>query len=40
MTTFNSEARAAAFAEQTLGFVNGGFLSMMLSIGHRTRLHR
>jgi SAM-dependent methyltransferase len=30
--------RAEAFAEQTLGMVNGGFLSLMLSIGHRTGL--
>jgi hypothetical protein len=27
-----------AFAEQALGIVNGGFLSLMLSIGHRTGL--
>jgi SAM-dependent methyltransferase len=30
--------RTEAFAGQALGIVNGGFLSLMLSIGHRTRL--
>lgn len=39
MTTIGvDKARAAAFAEQALAIVNGGFLSLMLSIGHRTRL--
>lgn len=32
------QARATAFAEQALGIVSGGFLSLMLSIGHKTRL--
>lgn len=32
------QTRAAAFAEQALAIVNGGFLSLMLSIGHRARL--
>ena len=31
-------ANAQAFAERALGIVNGGFLSLMLSIGHRTGL--
>ena len=31
-------AAAQAFAERALGIVNGGFLSLMLSIGHRTGL--
>lgn len=31
-------ARTQAFAEQALGIVNGGFLSLMLSLGHRTGL--
>jgi SAM-dependent methyltransferase len=30
--------RIQAFAERTLGTVNGGFLSLMLSVGHRTGL--
>ena len=30
--------RVQAFAERTLGTVNGGFLSLMLSVGHRTGL--
>ena len=38
MSTMVDTARTEAFAEQTLGIVNGGFLSLMLSIGHRTRL--
>jgi hypothetical protein len=31
-------SRTSAFAEQALGIVNGGFLSLMLSVGHRTGL--
>jgi 2-polyprenyl-3-methyl-5-hydroxy-6-metoxy-1,4-benzoquinol methylase len=31
-------ARTESFAEQALGIVNNGFLALMLSIGHRTRL--
>ena len=31
-------AAAQVFAERALGIVNGGFLSLMLSIGHRTGL--
>src|SRR6185503_20703807 len=31
-------ARTQAFAEQALGIFNGGCLSMMLSVGHRTGL--
>ena len=31
-------ARTQVFAEQTLGMVTGGFLSLMLSVGHRTGL--
>jgi SAM-dependent methyltransferase len=38
MTTIDERAERAAFAEQALGMVNGGFLSLMLSIGHRTGL--
>jgi hypothetical protein len=30
--------RTQAFAEQALGIANGGFLSLMLSLGHRTGL--
>src|SRR5688572_14237314 len=30
--------RTQAFAEQALGIVNGGLLSLMLSVGHRTGL--
>jgi SAM-dependent methyltransferase len=30
--------RTQAFAEKALGIVNGGFLSLMLSVGHRTGL--
>ena len=30
--------RSQAFANQALGIVNGGFLSLMLSVGHRTGL--
>jgi SAM-dependent methyltransferase len=32
------DLRQRAFAEQALGIVNGGFLSLMLSVGHRTGL--
>ena len=38
MNTILDTARTQAFAEQTLGIVNGGFLSLMMSIGHRTAL--
>lgn len=38
MSMLVDSARTQAFAEQALGIVNGGFLSLMLSIGHRTRL--
>ncbi len=38
MSTVLDTTRAQAFAEQTLGMVNGGFLSLMLSVGHRTGL--
>jgi 2-polyprenyl-3-methyl-5-hydroxy-6-metoxy-1,4-benzoquinol methylase len=38
MSTVTDTARTHAFAEQALGILNGGFLSLMLSIGHRTRL--
>ena len=31
-------SRTSAFAVQALGIVNGGFLSLMLSVGHRTGL--
>lgn len=37
VTTLDT-ARAAAFAEHALGVVSGGFLSLMMSIGHRTGL--
>jgi 2-polyprenyl-3-methyl-5-hydroxy-6-metoxy-1,4-benzoquinol methylase len=38
MKTTLDSARAQAFAGQTLAMVNGGFLSLMLSVGHRTGL--
>ena len=38
MSTSGDAERAQAFAGQALGILNGGFLSLMLSIGHRTRL--
>lgn len=38
MSTAVDTARTQAFAEQALGILNSGFLSLMLSIGHRTRL--
>jgi SAM-dependent methyltransferase len=38
MSTDLDTARTQRFAEQTLGILNGGCLSLMLSIGHRTRL--
>ena len=38
MTTVLDGTRTQAFAEQALGIVNGGFLSLMLSVGHRTGL--
>jgi SAM-dependent methyltransferase len=38
MTTTLDTARTEAFAAQALGIVNGGFLSLMLSLGHQTRL--
>ena len=38
MTTTLDTTRGQAFAEQAFGIVNGGFLSMMLSVGHRTGL--
>lgn len=38
MKTTLDHAKAAAFAGQALGIVNGGFLSLMMSIGHRTAL--
>ena len=38
MATVLDTTRTKAFAEQTLGMVNGGFLSLMLSVGHRTGL--
>jgi 2-polyprenyl-3-methyl-5-hydroxy-6-metoxy-1,4-benzoquinol methylase len=37
-TTPASADRARVFAESTLGVVNNGFLALMLSVGHRTRL--
>jgi hypothetical protein len=37
-TTTLDHTRTQAFAEQTLGIVNSGFLSLMLSVGHRTGL--
>jgi 2-polyprenyl-3-methyl-5-hydroxy-6-metoxy-1,4-benzoquinol methylase len=38
MTTTLDQTRTQAFAEQALGIVNSGFLSLMLSVGHRTGL--
>ena len=38
MSTVLDTARAQAFAERSLAIVNGGCLSLMLSIGHRTGL--
>jgi SAM-dependent methyltransferase len=38
MSTAVDTTRAQAFAEQALGVLNGGFLSLMLSVGHRTGL--
>jgi hypothetical protein len=38
MSTVVDTTRTQAFAEQALGIVNGGFLSLMLSVGHRTGL--
>jgi 2-polyprenyl-3-methyl-5-hydroxy-6-metoxy-1,4-benzoquinol methylase len=38
MSTVLDETRTQAFAEQMLGVVNGGCLSLMLSVGHRTGL--
>ena len=38
MSTVLDPRRTQAFAEQALGIVNGGFLSLMLSVGHRTGL--
>jgi len=38
MSTVLDTTRTQAFAEQALGIVNGGFLSLMLSVGHRTGL--
>jgi hypothetical protein len=38
MSTVIDSSRTQAFAEQALGIVNGGFLSLMLSVGHRTGL--
>jgi SAM-dependent methyltransferase len=38
MSTVLDSTRVQAFAEQALGIVNGGFLSLMLSVGHRTGL--
>jgi SAM-dependent methyltransferase len=38
MSTVLDATRSQAFAEQALGMVNGGFLSLMLSVGHRTGL--
>jgi SAM-dependent methyltransferase len=38
MSTVLDRTRTQAFAEQALGIVNGGFLSLMLSVGHRTGL--
>ena len=32
------DTRTQAFAEQALGIVNGGCLSLMLSVGYRTGL--
>ena len=38
MTTTLDHTQAQVFAERALGIVNGGFLSLMLSVGHRTGL--
>jgi 2-polyprenyl-3-methyl-5-hydroxy-6-metoxy-1,4-benzoquinol methylase len=38
MNTVLDSDRVQAFAEQALGIVNGGCLSLMLSVGHRTGL--
>lgn len=38
MSTVLDSTRTQAFAEHTFGMVNSGFLSMMLSVGHRTGL--
>ena len=38
MTTVLDATRTREFAGQALGMVNGGFLSLMLSVGHRTGL--
>jgi SAM-dependent methyltransferase len=38
MSTVLDDTRTQAFAEQALGIVNGGCLSLMLSVGHRTGL--
>jgi SAM-dependent methyltransferase len=38
MTTVLDPTRTQAFAEQALGIVNSGCLSLMMSIGHRTGL--
>ena len=36
MNAILDAARTQVFAEQALGMVNGGFLSLMMSTGHRT----
>jgi 2-polyprenyl-3-methyl-5-hydroxy-6-metoxy-1,4-benzoquinol methylase len=38
MSTVLDTIPTGAFAEQAFGMVNGGFLSLMLSVGHRTAL--
>jgi Rv2258c-like winged HTH domain/Methyltransferase domain len=38
MTTVLDRTRTQAFAEQALGIVNSGCLSLLLSVGHRTGL--
>jgi hypothetical protein len=38
MSTTLDTTRTQAFAGQAFGMVNGGFLSLMLSVGHRTGL--
>jgi len=38
MSVVLDTTRTQAFAEQTFGLVNSGFLSLMLSVGHRTGL--
>jgi SAM-dependent methyltransferase len=38
MSTAVDTTRAQVFAERALGIVNGGFLSLMMSVGHRTGL--